>query len=77
MHSEYFRSQSTDDMFASIDASMQKYTIDPNSLIQIREEIKTQVNQPYTSVQNEILKHVHPVFVDLLEEGYTREDLRA
>lgn len=76
-HSEYFRSQSTDDMFASIDASMQKHTIDPNSLIQIREEIKAQVNQPYTSVQNEILKHVHPVFVDLLEEGYTREDLRA
>lgn len=30
-----------------------------------------------TPMQCEILKHIHPVFVDLLEEGYSREDLRA
>lgn len=73
LHSEYFRSHSTDDLFASIDASMQKHNIDPNTLIAIREEIK----QSRRLTQSEIIKTLHPVFVDLLEEGYTREDLRA
>lgn len=76
-HTDYFRSRSADQQFASIDSSMKKHGIDPQTLLQIREDIKNQKWQPYASVQNEILKHVHPVFVDLLEEWYSRTDLRA
>lgn len=77
IHSDHFRNHSADDQFASIDRSMEKHGIDPQTLLQIREDINNQKGQPYTSVQNEILKHVHPVFVDLLEEWYSRTDLKT
>gem|GEM_PF-2273717 len=51
-------------MFASIDANMQKHKIDQQTLINIREEIK----QSHILTQNDVLKHIHQVFVDLLEE---------
>ncbi len=72
-HSTYFREHSTDDLFASIDASMQKHKIDPQTIIDIRQQAKNWM----TPMQCEILTYVHPVFVDLLEEWYSREDLRT
>jgi hypothetical protein len=66
-HSQYFLNHTPDDIFASIDRSIQKHDIDTEKIKELLQK------KEYT----ELYYMVVDVFVDLLEEWYSQNDLRA
>lgn len=70
-HSEKFKTSSLDQLFIDIDESVAKNHIDVALVESLL--IKQKIDRSIKA--DDILKKIYPVFVDLLEQGYNRQDL--